>query len=83
MVVVSSSLDVLINLSKYDGGRKVMLREECAAVIAATIAELIVIYKDKSAEIFAKGCSVLWTFAASANTFKQVCVKILLSNELI
>ena len=73
MVVVSSSLDVLINLAKYDRGREVMIGDSaCAESVAATLADVAGIYKEKSADIFARACSVLWTLASSSQEFTKV-----------
>jgi len=72
MVVVSSSLDILINLAKYDKARSVMCEASSAIKVATTITDLVVIYRDKSSEIFTKGCSILWTLTVTAQSFKKV-----------
>ena len=73
MVVVSSSLDILINLAKYDKARSLMCEASSAIKVATTITDLVVIYRDKSSEIFTKGCSILWTLTVTAQSFKKVC----------
>ena len=72
MVVVSTSLDILINLAKYDKARSLMCEASSAIKVAATITDLVVIYREKSSEIFTKACSVLWTLTKTAESFKQV-----------
>ena len=85
MVVVSSSLDILINLAKYDKARSLMCETSSAIKVASTITDLVVIYREKSSEIFTKGCSILWTLTKTAQSFKEVmlcvtlakCVKVI------
>ena len=75
MVVISSSLDILINLAKYNKARALMCDTSNAIELAKTIANHVVdIYRDKSPEIFTKGCSILWTLTTSAPNFKGVCM---------
>ena len=58
MELVSSAFDVLINLAKYAPARAVMV--DNSEKVAATTAEVMKMYKDKSPELFSKACSVLW-----------------------
>ena len=74
MVVVSSSLDILINLAKYDKARSFMCEASSAIKVGTTITDLVVIYREKSSEIFTKSCSILWTLTKTSQSFKKVLI---------
>ena len=75
MEVISGSLDILINLTKYQKAREVVSSEEVIrgqGQLVSTIISLLNTYREKesmnmyklkSDNIFTKGCAILWALS--------------------
>lgn len=70
--IISATLDIVINLSKYEKGRQVMLEPNCCKIIIDSVTEVSLRFKDKSHDIFTKSCAILWVMA-HFDVAKQVC----------
>ena len=68
MEIISLTMDVFLNLAKYETTHPVL--ESIKDLLISTVLDVMVMYKDKSSEIFCKGASVLWTLSQNAKFHK-------------
>eukprot|EP00095_Tigriopus_kingsejongensis_P001740 maker-scaffold1923_size24897-snap-gene-0.7 protein:Tk01740 transcript:maker-scaffold1923_size24897-snap-gene-0.7-mRNA-1 annotation:"abnormal spindle-like microcephaly-associated protein homolog" len=80
MDIISTILDVFINLAKYEPSRMVLL--EAADDVLETLIEVLVIYRDKSVDIYTKTFALLWLLASS-NRVKKILTLPLNAKKLL
>ena len=69
MQVVSTTLDILINISRVAATRQTLVQ---VPTILADIFQTMLVYRDSSPEIFSKCCAVLQFLSASEDVSSEL-----------